>query len=30
MTPRRFFDLCKRAVNAWMDDFAPSMGAAIA
>ena len=30
MTPGRFFDLCKRAVNAWMDDFAPSMGAAIA
>ena len=23
------FDLCKKAVLAWMDDFAPSMGAAI-
>ncbi len=23
------FDLCKKAVLSWMDDFAPSMGAAI-
>ena len=29
MTPRHFFELCKKAVNAWVDDFAPSMGAAI-
>lgn len=26
---RRLFDLCRRAVLAWVDDFAPSMGAAI-
>lgn len=24
------FDLCKKSVSAWIDDFAPSMGAAIA
>lgn len=29
MTPRHFFELCKKAVGAWVDDFAPSMGAAI-
>lgn len=29
MTPGRAFALCKKAVNAWLDDFAPSMGAAI-
>lgn len=27
---RRFYDLAKKAVNAWLDDYAPSMGAAIA
>ena len=26
---QHLFDLCKKAVLAWMDDFAPSMGAAI-
>ena len=26
---RRLFDLCRRAVLSWVDDFAPSMGAAI-
>ena len=26
---RRLFDLCRRAVVSWVDDFAPSMGAAI-
>ena len=26
---RRLFDLCRRAAMAWIDDFAPSMGAAI-
>ena len=26
---RHLFDLCRRAVMAWIDDFAPSMGAAI-
>ncbi|OWT69043.1 MULTISPECIES: YihY/virulence factor BrkB family protein [unclassified Achromobacter] len=26
----RFYDLAKKAVNAWLDDYAPSMGAAIA
>ncbi len=26
---RRLFDMCRRAVMAWIDDFAPSMGAAI-
>ncbi|MET0542147.1 MAG: YihY/virulence factor BrkB family protein [Variovorax sp.] len=29
MTPRHLFDLCRKAVTAWIDDFAPSMGAAI-
>jgi len=24
------FDLCRKSVNAWIDDYAPSMGAAIA
>ncbi|WP_233233287.1 YihY/virulence factor BrkB family protein [Bordetella sp. LUAb4] len=27
---RRFYDMAKKAVNAWLDDYAPSMGAAIA
>ncbi|MDB5731122.1 MAG: ribonuclease [Variovorax sp.] len=26
---KHLFDLCKKAVMAWIDDFAPSMGAAI-
>lgn len=29
MQPKQFFDLGKKAVSAWSDDFAPSMGAAI-
>jgi membrane protein len=29
MTPRHVFDLFRKAGSAWMDDFAPSMGAAI-
>jgi membrane protein len=29
MHPKQFFDLGKKAVTAWSDDFAPSMGAAI-
>src|SRR3954468_19783883 len=29
MTPRQFFDLMKKAVAAWSDDYAPSMGAAL-
>jgi len=29
MKPARLFDLCRKAVMAWVDDFAPSMGAAI-
>lgn len=29
MTMRRVFVLCKKVVNAWIDDLAPSMGAAI-
>lgn len=29
MKPMQAFALCKKAVNAWVDDFAPSMGAAI-
>ena len=29
MKPARLFDLCRKAVVAWIDDFAPSMGAAI-
>ena len=28
-SPKRLYDLCRRAVMAWVDDFAPSMGAAI-
>ncbi|MDM0044726.1 YihY/virulence factor BrkB family protein [Variovorax dokdonensis] len=30
MTPKTAFELCRKSVNAWIDDFAPSMGAAIA
>jgi len=26
----QLFDLCRKSVNAWIDDYAPSMGAAIA
>lgn len=26
---KRLFDLCRKAVQAWIDDYAPSMGAAI-
>lgn len=29
MKPQRLFDLCRKAVMAWIDDFAPSMGASI-
>ena len=29
MQPKQFLDLGKKAVSAWSDDFAPSMGAAI-
>lgn len=29
MHPKLFFDLCRKAVMAWIDDYAPSMGAAI-
>ena len=29
MRPQHLFQLCKKAVLSWMDDFAPSMGAAI-
>ena len=29
MNFKRIYDLCKKAVTAWVDDFAPSMGAAI-
>lgn len=29
MRIQHLFDLCKKAVMAWIDDFAPSMGAAI-
>ena len=29
MNPKQLFELCKKAVMAWIDDFAPSMGAAI-
>lgn len=29
MSPRHLFDLCRKAVMAWVDDYAPSMGAAI-
>lgn len=30
MPIKRFFGLAKQAVNSWLDDYAPSMGAAIA
>ncbi|CAM3583817.1 YihY/virulence factor BrkB family protein [Bordetella sputigena] len=30
MRIKHFYDLAKKAVNAWLDDYAPSMGAAIA
>lgn len=30
MHVKHFYDLAKKAVNAWLDDYAPSMGAAIA
>jgi len=29
MNPKRFYVLCRTAVLAWIDDYAPSMGAAI-
>ncbi|MGJ7490918.1 YihY/virulence factor BrkB family protein [Variovorax sp. ZT4R33] len=29
MKPAKLFSLCKKAVIAWIDDFAPSMGASI-
>ncbi|WP_083745778.1 YihY/virulence factor BrkB family protein [Variovorax sp. KK3] len=29
MKPKQLFALCRQAVNAWVDDYAPSMGAAI-
>ncbi|MDM0014460.1 YhjD/YihY/BrkB family envelope integrity protein [Variovorax sp. J22P168] len=29
MSPQHLFALCRKAVMAWIDDFAPSMGAAI-
>ncbi len=29
MSLKNFFQLCKKAATAWLDDFAPSMGAAI-
>jgi len=29
LRPRQWWDLAKRAVTAWLDDFAPSMGAAL-
>ncbi|MDM0111012.1 YihY/virulence factor BrkB family protein [Variovorax sp. J22R133] len=29
MNPKYLFDLCRKAVTAWIDDYAPSMGAAI-
>ena len=29
MNFKHIFDMCKKAVTAWVDDFAPSMGAAI-
>ncbi|MGR4871686.1 YihY/virulence factor BrkB family protein [Variovorax sp. LARHSF232] len=30
MKLRQLFDLCKKAVTSWQDDYAPSMGAALA
>ncbi|GAA4359697.1 hypothetical protein GCM10023165_56100 [Variovorax defluvii] len=29
MTPKQLFSLCRQSVSAWIDDYAPSMGAAI-
>ena len=29
MTPRHLFEFCRKAVMAWVDDYAPSMGAAV-
>jgi len=29
MSPKQLYELCRDAVSAWVDDFAPSMGAAI-
>ena len=29
MNFKRLFNLCRKAASAWVDDFAPSMGAAI-
>ena len=29
MKPKQLFELCRRSVIAWVDDYAPSMGAAI-
>lgn len=29
MTPSTLFDICKKTAMAWVDDYAPSMGAAI-
>ena len=29
MKPRQLFELCRQSVTAWVDDYAPSMGAAI-
>ncbi|MES2944199.1 MAG: YihY/virulence factor BrkB family protein, partial [Pseudomonadota bacterium] len=29
MSPKQFFALAKKSVSAWIDDYAPSMGAAI-
>ena len=26
---KHLYDLCRKAVMAWVDDYAPSMGAAI-
>ena len=30
MNPKTVYELCRKSINAWIDDFAPSMGAAIA
>ncbi|MEJ8852589.1 YihY/virulence factor BrkB family protein [Variovorax rhizosphaerae] len=29
MKPKHLYELCRKAVMAWIDDYAPSMGAAI-
>ena len=29
MHPKHFYELGKKSVTAWLDDYAPSMGAAI-